>query len=149
MRAVFFPALAAGLLLTAGCSGPAPRGPVRGRVTVGANPVTAGTIIFENKAAGVAVTCPLNEDGTYEFKTHEGRGLPVGAYDVAITPGGVMTGADDVLVPGKPPPPPPRVSAVKIPSRYHTTATSRLHVEVKAGDNPPFDFDLSAKQAAR
>ena len=30
-----------------------------------------------------------------------------------------------------------------IPEKFHSTATSGLQVEVKEGENPPFDFDLA------
>jgi hypothetical protein len=38
--------------------------------------------------------------------------------------------------------PAPAASTNKTHETYHTTETSTLRAEVKAGDNPPFNFDL-------
>jgi hypothetical protein len=129
-------------LFAAGCSadGP-PRGTVKGRVTVGDRPVTGAVVRFDNPETGVAVVAPLGDDGTYDARTYQG-GLPAGTYRVAVTPGGVMTpeqAADPLRADAKAPAARP---AVGFAARYHDPATSGLTAEVRAGDNPPFDFRL-------
>jgi len=135
---------AAAILTAAGCGGPAPRGVVRGRVTLGADSVAPAVIFFENAAAGVGATASVRDDGTYEVASHQGAGLPPGVYRVAVTPGGMLTDQGDIVLAGKAPPPPRKQPPPKIPARFHSTATSKLEVTVKDGDNPPFDFDLAA-----
>ena len=80
-------ALAAGSLLvigSSGCSGPE-TGHVSGKVTVGGQPLSQGTVLFEDAAAGISVNAPLESDGTYTVKTFDRDGLPPGSYRVAIT----------------------------------------------------------------
>jgi hypothetical protein len=132
------------LAALAGCSGRPPWGTVKGRVSLGSQPVTEATIIFENSESGIAVTCPLREDGRYEIATYHGPGLPVGTYRVAVAPGGRMRDGDDSPLAGKNPPPPKKKTASPIPSRFHTATASPLLAEVREGENPAFDFDLSA-----
>jgi hypothetical protein len=128
-------------LAAAGCSGGTPRGTVKGKVTLGDKPVGNATISFEGDT-GAATQATVGEDGTYEIKTHQGAGLPVGNYKVAISPGATLQAGDEVPLAGKPLPPrkPP---STDIPEKFYKTATSGLKIEVKKGDNPPFDFDLS------
>jgi hypothetical protein len=138
-----FAALVVFALLLVGCSekGPA-RGPVKGRVTMGKQPVSGATVFFENAEAGVAMNAPLDADGNYEVKSYQGVGLPVGTYKVAVLPGGVMTadeqGPKAHEAKAKRPKP-----SVEIPEKYHKTASSGFTIEVKEGDNPPFNFDLA------
>ena len=133
---------ATGLLLAsvAACAGGPVRGPVSGRVTINDKPVAAATVFFESAEAGVGMNAALDSDGRYEVKSHQGVGLPVGTYKVAILPGGIMT-ADELG---------PKATEAKaarpkpstiIPEKYHKTATSGITVEVKA-QNEPFDFKL-------
>jgi len=132
------------LLLTVGvtgCSAGPARGKVAGKVTFRKEPISDSTILFENQEAGIGVTAPLAADGSYEVKNYQGAGLPPGTYKVAISPGGIMKSGNEVPLAGKEPP--RKKSTSKIPARYHQTATSKLVVEVKAGNNPPFDFDLT------
>ena len=138
--------LAAGLaaaLLAGGCSRSGPSlGIVRGKVTNGSKPVSSGSVVFENRTEGVAQTAILEPDGSYEMKTHQRAGLPVGSYKVAIYPGRMLQPGEAVPLAGKggtkPKPP-----ATDIPLRFHRAKTSPLKAEVEAGENPPFDFDLA------
>ncbi len=129
-------------LAFAGCSRQPDYGEVQGRVTMGDQPVTDATITFENQASGVAVMAPLGADGGYQVKTHEADGLPPGAYRVTVTPGAIMTDTTNIPLAGQEPPSqqPP---ATPIPEKYRTAAASPLQAEVKAGENAPFNFDLS------
>jgi len=124
-----------------GCGGPetAPRGTVAGKVTLGGKPVTRGAVVFENPETGVAVMAALGPDGTYEVKTYEGAGLPVGHYRVAVTPQApAATDENPLAGAGALEPPQP----VEIPARYHDAADSPLEIDVDEGKNRPFDFEL-------
>lgn len=136
--------LFAGLTLVVGCSKTTPRGIVKGRVTIGTKPVTGATVLFENTETGVAVNAPLDPDGRYEVKTYQGDGLPIGSYKVAVVPGGVMTPEEADLSAKATDAKAARAKQPKTPvhERYHKTTTSKFSVEVKEGDNPPFDFQL-------
>lgn len=137
VRWPWFPFLA-GLLLVAGCSGP-DIGHVSGKVTVGGQPLTEGSVVFEDAAAGISVNAPLESDGTYTVKTFDRDGLPPGSYRVAITPSTFGDGETPLVTDGADQAAGP-VST--IPERYRSPGTSRLIAEVKPGDNPPFNFDL-------
>jgi len=135
--------------LVSGCGarGPA-RGVVRGRVTLGDRPVTDARVVFSNGESGAALQVPLDASGGYEARTYQGSGLVVGTYQVAIVPGTIrytrqenepaMT-SDQFKVRN---PAAPAVKSSDIPKRYVTAETSGLSIEVKPGDNPPFDFAL-------
>jgi hypothetical protein len=79
--------LLCGTLAATGCGGPSAK--VTGRVSCQGKPV-AGIILFSPKGeagvnAGLAVTAPLQEDGSYEVR------LPkIGAYSVVVTPRDVV-----------------------------------------------------------
>jgi len=85
--------LAAALLLLAavvpaisGCKAKEVLGRVQGRVTFQGKPVTEGAIVFCNAPKGVYITANLNEKGEYLVAMANGYGLPLGDYQVAITP---------------------------------------------------------------
>ena len=131
------------LALAAGCGSKGPaRGTVKGRVTLGDKPVAGATVFFENAEAGVGLNAPLDATGHYEVKTYQGAGLPAGSYKVAVLPGGVMEPGEELPLADKAKSTRPKLT-VTVPERYHKTATSKLGVEVKEGDNPPFDFALT------
>jgi hypothetical protein len=126
------------LLLVAGCSDGPPVGKVQGKLTVGNQPLTAGSVIFENRDTGVAAQAALGSDGGYVIRFRQRDGLPPGTYQVAVTPSTIGTGEAPLVVPNNEPPP-----ASPIPEKYRTIKTSGLTATVKAGDNPPFDFNLT------
>ena len=76
------------------------------------------------------------------MKSHEGDGLPVGTYKVAVLPGGVMTVEEEGPKAHEAKATRPKPSAA-IPEKYHSTSTSQLTIEVKAGDNPPHLLQLA------
>lgn len=129
-----------------GCSGSKepPRGTVKGRVTLGGKPLSGATIVFDSKALGVSQTATLDDDGKYEFASYAAAGLPAGSYKVTISSGRFMEPGEEVpkfgagtkvgVAPKKAPTP--------IPDKYAKAESSGLSADVKAGDNPPFDFDL-------
>jgi len=136
MLALFLGLLAA--VLPAGCAN-SNTGNVAGRVTLGDKPVTEGSVLFEDAAAGISVHAALQSDGSYEVKTYDRDGLPPGTYKVAVTPSKFGDG-DAPLVSNSDAQ--AAAASATIPERYTRTATSELSVSVVAGDNPPFDFKL-------
>mgnify|MGYP003879164705 CR=1 FL=1 len=112
-------------------------------MTLGAKPVTGATVFFENAETGVAMNAPLDSDGHYEVKSYQGAGLPPGKYTVAVTPGGVMRPEENDVLAGDAKAERAKWPVTAVPERYHKGTTSGLSVEVKEGDNPPFDFTLT------
>ncbi len=125
-------------LLAAGCSD-SNVGRVAGKVTLGGQPLSEGSVLFEDKAAGISVNASLGSDGSYTAKTFDKAGLPPGTYQVAVTPRTFGDGEPPLV--GEPvaqtetPP-------SSIPEKYRNVATSGLTATVEPGDNGPFDFDL-------
>lgn len=136
----FLAAAAATLVLASvGCApaGP-PYGIVKGKVTSSGQVVAGGTIAYDN-GKGVTLIAPLGADGTYEMRTYEHEGLPVGSYKVAVSPTGMDVGNEQVLAGAKIEAPP---APKNVPEKYHRVDSSPLTAQVNAGENPPFDFDL-------
>ncbi len=131
--------LALGLAMVWGC-GSKEAGSVSGKVTLGGQPLSQGSIVFQDSARGISVTAPLSRDGTYVAKTHDRPGLPPGTYQVAIMPGTMADGEIPLAVD---PATQAAAPASPIPDRYRNPATSGLTITVKAGKNPSFDFDLA------
>lgn len=130
--------------MSAGCGPrPVPRGIVKGHVTSAGKPVTRGTVFFENADSGIGLTAAIAEDGSYEVLSYQGAGLPPGNYMVAITPSVMMKDGEEIPLAGKAPPKPVKADLpFKILEKYHTTSSSGLTIEVKEGQNPPFDFEV-------
>jgi hypothetical protein len=142
-RFLFAGALFVSLALVVGCGAKgSARGTVKGRVTLGDKPVTGATVFIENPEFGVAVNAPLDADGRYEVKSYQGDGLPVGSYKVAVLPGGVMQPGEELPTADKAKFVRPKLTVI-IPEKYHKTATSQLTIDVREGENPPFDFKLT------
>jgi hypothetical protein len=144
-RTLLAAALAFALVGCGGGTNEPPRGPVKGRVTLGGKPVANATVTFESAAAGVAQTAPTDDDGRYEFTAYNAQGLPAGSYKVGVTAGRFMQPGEEVprFDPSvKPGTPLPKGPSTLPPAKYAKPATSGLTAEVKAGENPPFDFEL-------
>jgi hypothetical protein len=119
-----------------GCGQPV--GTVAGKVTYKNAPVTEGAVIFQNAGGTVSVSGNLSSEGTFKIATADRPGLPPGDYKVAVTPNRVGSGEAVLAAP-------PGEAAAKppaIPAKYHSIETSDLTATVKAGDNPPFNFEL-------
>jgi len=104
-------------------------GKVSGRVTFRGEPVSEGVIVFANEEKGVWMTAEIGPDGTYEVEMAKGFGLPLGTYQVWITPPLVDHPVGPI---GTPPPenPPPN-----IPPKYYDMDKSILSLTVEAGEN--------------
>jgi hypothetical protein len=115
-------------------------GTAHGRVTLQGKPVAAGTITFENAAAGVALSAAIAPDGSYRMKSYEGDGLPPGTYRVTISPQPFVV---HHRTPFDPPPPAAPTPLADIPQKYRDVETTPLSAAVGPGENGPFDFDLT------
>ncbi len=73
-------------LLSTGCSPQEILGRVEGRVTFEGEPVAGARILFQNAELGVYIVAPLDDDGKYRVEMAQGYGLPLGEYEVAISP---------------------------------------------------------------
>jgi hypothetical protein len=115
---------------------------VEGKVTLDGQPLTGAYVVFENPAQGVSVTAELDAAGNYSAHTFKSAGLPPGAYQVAIRPGSMATGAAPLVGAAE-----PRGSGPKlvVPARYSNSKTSGLTATVAAGENRPFDFAISTQ----
>lgn len=140
MQLRYFGALAM-LLLLCGCGKPEV-GTVAGSVTLDGQPLSNGTIVFEDATRGVSVNAALAVDGTFTARTYDKQGLPPGSYQVAIRPGSVGSGEAPLVGEVDPNSTP---SASTIPERYRSVKTSELTADVKLGDNSPFDFLLTSE----
>jgi len=136
--------LACCLMPGCGKRGP-PRGIVKGRVTIGDRPVTDARVMFSNTETGEAIHVAIDGQGLYEAKTYKGPGLVTGTYQVAILPGRIRySEANQPAMDSN------QFQASKaaspasdIPKRFRSVDTSGLSIDVRAGDNPPFDFALA------
>ena len=114
-------------------------GKVAGKVTLNDEPLTQGSVVFEDKAKGISVVAPLKADGTFEVKTHDSNGLPPGMYKVGVSPGSVGTGETPLAID------PTTISAPvapTVPAKYQNPDTSDLTAQVEAGNNEPYHFVL-------
>lgn len=134
------------VVLMAGCGGSEgpPRGDVQGRLTLDGKALGGATVIFENPSVGVAQAATTDSDGKYEFLSYEAAGLPAASYKVTVSSGRFMQPGEEipfVQVSGAKPVT-PAAPVATVPAKYAKADSSGLSAEVKAGDNPPFDFDL-------
>jgi len=127
-------AIAAPMLLSAGCQKGPPTGKVRGRVTFKGQPVKEGRVTFLNDKQGGAAEALIAGDGSYAVP----NGVAVGEYVIEITPLVEMKDTD----PGKSPPAPVEKPAPDIPKKYRMQGTTPLRASVKAGANE-FNFEMT------
>ena len=130
-------------LLCVGCAQPSDVGQVAGQVTLNGEPVTLGSVLFENAEQGISVNAPLDKQGRFEARTHELAGLPTGTYRVAVSPRSFSDGATPLIVDPSTVEPP----ASSIPEKYHLPETSGLTTVIAPGKNPPLNLELSAPPA--
>ncbi len=130
------------LLAISACASEEPRGTVTGKVSVNGVPLSEGTIYFENTSKGVALTGQIKADGSFTLASHQGAGLVVGTYQVAISPEAMLMSADEIPLVGKNPRKPNDVKKSPLPEKFYKTSTSKLTAEIKSGSNPPINFDL-------
>jgi len=138
IRLVFVLALCGFFQLATGCGGDTLT-PVSGKVTVGNNPVTAGTVIYKpNVAKGNnSKSEPQGEidaTGQYTLKTNGQAGAPPGWYKVVV-PAAAPPDSDPAKM--------TRPQKWLVPLKYVTEATSDLEKEVVARPEPgAYDLKL-------
>lgn len=115
-------------------SGCGPSGPpiaeVSGKVTYQGEPVTVGEVIFISDA-GYGSSGSLRQDGSFSLVTQHGAGVPLGEYQVAITP----PDPDDL------PEHMDEMTFDNIPEKYHHFGSSGLTAVVEPGQNF-FEFEM-------
>jgi hypothetical protein len=102
---------------------------IRGKVTFQGEPVTEGTVQFNDEKTGRGAQVELGPDGSYQATLHPAE------YAVVILPPLQMVESPYG-------PPDPRFKKVRnIPEKYRSTATSGLSVSVSA-DRTVHDFEM-------
>lgn len=135
------PLLFASALVVTGCSPDKPvSGNVQGRVTFQSQPVTEGTVIFENPTAAWINVAELDSGGRYELPD-----IRVAEYHVSIQPPQPVVPNENTHTPeelralrGSVKPPDPK----NIPKSVRSTQTTRLRANVVEGNNT-YDFELA------
>ena len=141
------------LLALSGCSEPQPTtGTVKGRVTMNGKPVPGVTVTAYDTASRTGLRADTDANGAYEFRSYKEVGLAPGKYQVAVSlPTGFATAEEQAEAIRKSfqgggsgvPELPSR--GVTIPEKYQDPQRSGLVIEVVAGENPPFDFELKSQ----
>jgi hypothetical protein len=123
------------LLTLPGCGPAEVLGRVEGLVTFEGKPVTEGIVVFANSQKGVYITADLNPQGEYLVDMAKGYGLPLGDYQVTVTPPLYVVPMEDQY----------RPSALRefpsIPEKYRHPETSGLTVTVTKEGNR-YDIDM-------
>ena len=119
-----------------GCEKSEVLGKVSGKVTFQGKPVTEGLVLLANAENGVHVTAELRADGSFDVQTPGDSGLPLGTYQITITPPRVEFPIDVTE-------PPPIIRTLNnIPAKYSSATTSELTLVVQEGENR-LEVDMS------
>lgn len=123
------------LMASVGCGKSAPvTGKVAGKLTYKGQPVSDALVIFESAETQRTITAPVKADGTYEVVIAGGEGLPVGNYQVWVTPPPHSIPMEQF----KTPPPPKQYP--NIPQKFREPETSGLTLQVVNGQN---NYDIA------
>ncbi len=115
-----------------GCSNDRPEiVAVSGRVTFQGEPVSEGVVLFVSETS-FGTSAGIETDGSFTLLSHYGQGIPLGQYQVAVTPPD-----DDEEEDASP----AIDSYPNIPQKYRDLATSELVFTVTEGENH-FEIDL-------
>ncbi len=117
------------MVVVSGCQPGELQGELTGRVTLNGEPVSQGYVIFRNYAKGVHMMAEIGADGTYRASTANGYGLPLGEYQVYVSPP-----VPDVPF-GPAMAPPDRTQVAMFPKKYQQPETSELSITIREGDN--------------
>lgn len=140
IRSPFFPCVLVSLTwlsLLAGCH-KHPASLVAGTITFRGTPVASATVEASCEDTDATYVADVTKDGTYEFSTLAGPGLPCGPYRVAIKP---PRGTKPSLE-YQPPKPVRAEDYPNIPKRYHDAKTSGLRFDIAPNGETRFDFDM-------
>jgi len=136
------------VLVCAGCGSPS--GTMSGTVTYKSKPLTGGSVTFLTETGSATGT--IDASGTYKVED-----VPLGQAKISVFSGGgpppmKMPGGGKDRGAGQKDLPPEAQQALKggkqgtpgatIPAKYNDASTSDLKVEVKSGNNPPFNIEL-------
>jgi hypothetical protein len=120
-----------------GCGDSIKTVPIRGKVTVGDEPVTSGNVSYvpldTSKAAKEMSVGPIDSNGEYTIHTGGKSGAPPGKYKVVVSPSMVPT-------PGAKTKP-----TVPFNAKYSKGDTTPLEKEVKS-DAPAGHYDLKLEK---
>lgn len=136
----------AGLLLSlAGCGSGPPPGPeelptvpAAGTVTYQGNPVANVDVAFQHSEGKVTATAKTGADGKFTLKSYgEKEGAPAGNYAVTVSVSGVQEIEPGVLAPA-----PPGGFKSPIPTKYGSSTTSGLTMEIPAEGSADLKVEL-------
>jgi len=115
--------------LAVGCTPGEELGRISGTVTHQGKKLSRGVVMFANRSKGIYMTAPIQPDGTYEVQMAKGAGLPLGDYEVAVSPPQIDHPVGPILNP-------PKVEdEPDFPARYRSWDTSPLKVTINSGQN--------------
>lgn len=124
------------VLTLAGCGKSVETGTLTGKVTYKGQPLEFGSVMLQPKDGGPVARGTIGADGTYSMAIDGKPGAPIGVNQVRVTcftsqrPGADSGGEKSV-------------GDSLIPERYSRFSSSGLLVEVRPGENPPYDIELT------
>lgn len=130
----------------AGCTGSGPAGPEQlptvpaaGTVVYQGNLIANADVSFQHSEGKVTATGKTGPDGRFVLKSYgEKEGAPAGKYLVTVS----VSGAQEIE-PGVLAPEPPGGFKSPIPTKYGSTATSGLSVEIPAAGSTDLKVELN------
>jgi hypothetical protein len=117
---VFF--ILVGLALP-GCGDPE-EGTIKGDITYKGSPVTNGDVCLQNVSKGIGLMIPITLEGKIQSTT----AVPIGEYEVSITP--AMGPPPDINGKAK-----PQKQKLFLPEKYKSFSSSGLSINVRKGLN--------------
>ncbi len=137
-------ALAAAILMTAGCDSGPEMVPVRGQVFYRDKPLTFGAVMLQSPQ-GQPATAIIQPDGTFVLTTHDSEdGVVLGKQKVRITCYESQQ-PDSQKTPSSQRAEPMGLGASLIPKKYTSYASSGLVVDIEPGRTEPLLFHLEDK----
>lgn len=124
--------------LCAGCH-KRPASLAAGTITFRGTPVPSATVEASHEDTAATYVTDVAKDGSYEFATLAGPGLPDGSYRVAIKP----PRGNKPSLEYQPPKPVRAEDYPQIPKRYHNANTSGLRFVLEPNGTTRFDFDMT------
>jgi hypothetical protein len=129
------PLLALGLTIV-GCGERVEVGTLSGKVTYKGKPLEFGSVMLQPVAGGPVARGTIQPDGTFTVNTGGKDGAPLGNNKVRVTCySGQKPGAGGGIGEAS-------IGDSLIPEHYTKFSSSGLEVEVKAGENPPYNIEL-------
>jgi hypothetical protein len=123
-------------LSVVGCGDRVEVGTLSGKVTYKDKPLEFGSVMLQPVGGGPVARATIQPDGTYSIAIDGKAGAPVGVNKVRVTcysgqrPGAASTTGEA------------SIGDSLIPEHYTKFSSSGLEVEVKAGENPPYNIEL-------